>query len=106
MLCQPLKPVYTLVSSSNLSTAADGKARLSFTPDEPGTYMLDVFGDGARTQILLWVTGAGNAAWPSLLNDQVKLTADQESYQPGQTANVFIPNPSGKRAGAGDGGTR
>lgn len=89
-------PIYTLVSSSNLSTAADGKARLSFTPDEPGTYMLDVSGGSARTQILLWVTGAGDAAWPSLLNDQVKLTADQESYQPGQTANIFIPNPFGE----------
>ena len=51
------EPVYTLVGSSNLSTGADGKARLSFTPEEPGTYMLDVYGGGARTQILLWVTG-------------------------------------------------
>ncbi len=94
------EPIYTLVGSSNLSTGADGKARLSFTPEEPGTYMLDVFGGGARTQILLWVTGGGNAAWPSLLNDQVKLTADQEKYQPGQTANIFIPNPFGERAQA------
>ena len=90
------EPVYTLVSSSNLSTAADGKARLSFTPDEPGTYMLDVYGGGARTQILLWVTGGENAPWPNLLNDQVKLTTDQDSYQPGQTADVFIPNPFGE----------
>jgi len=90
------EPVYTLVGSSNLSTGADGKARLSFTPDEPGTYMLDVFGSGARAQILLWITGRQNAAWPSLLNDQVKLTADQEAYQPGQTANIFIPNPFGE----------
>lgn len=94
------EPVYTLVSSSNLSTARDGKARLSFTPEEPGTYMLDVFGSGARTQILLWVTGGQFAAWPSLINDQIKLTADQESYQPGQTAKVFIPNPFGERVQA------
>jgi len=90
------EPIYTLVSSSNLSTASDGKARLSFVPEEPGTYMLDVFGGGARTQILLWVTGRENAAWPNLLNDQVKLTTDQENYQPGQTAEVFIPNPFGE----------
>jgi uncharacterized protein YfaS (alpha-2-macroglobulin family) len=92
--------VYTLESSSNLSTAADGKARLSFTPDGPGTYMLEVYGGGARTQILLWVTGPGNAAWPNLLNDQVKITPDQESYQPGQTANIFIPNPFGEKVPA------
>ncbi len=94
------EPVYTLMSSSNLSTASDGKARLSFVPEEPGTYMLDVFGGGARTQILLWVTGMGNAPWPNLLNDQIKLTADQESYQPGQTADIFIPNPFGENVQA------
>jgi hypothetical protein len=93
------EPVYTLVSSSNLSTAADGKARLSFTPEEPGTYMLDVYGGEARTQIVVWVSGEQNAAWPNLLNDQVKLTTDQDNYQPGQTANIFIPNPF-------DGGTQ
>jgi len=91
------EPIYTLVSSSNLSTAADGKARLSFTPEEPGTYVLEAYGGSARTQILLWVAGVGDAAWPSLLNDQVELTADQDSYQPGQTANIFIPNPFGAR---------
>jgi uncharacterized protein YfaS (alpha-2-macroglobulin family) len=90
------EPVYTLVSSSNLSTAADGKARLSFTPEDPGTYVLDVHGGGARTQILLWVNGEQFASWPSLVNDQVKLTADQENYLPGQKANVFIPNPFGQ----------
>ena len=90
------EPVYTLVGSSNLATGMDGKARLSFTPEEPGTYMLDISGSGARSQILLWVTGEGNPAWPSLLNDQVKLTADQDSYLPGQTAKVFIPNPLGE----------
>ncbi|MFL7868568.1 MAG: Ig-like domain-containing protein, partial [Anaerolineales bacterium] len=94
------EPVYTLVGSSNLSTGADGKARLSFTPEEPGTYMLDVSGSGAHTQILLWVAGGENAAWPNLVNNQVKLTADQEKYQPGQTASIFVPNPFGERVQA------
>ena len=58
--------------------------------------MLDVYGGGARTQVLLWVTGEQNAPWPSLLNDQITLTADQEEYLPGQTANIFIPNPFGE----------
>ena len=62
--------------------------------------MLDVHGGRAKTQILLWVTGEENAAWPSLLNDQVTLTADQEEYLPGQTANIFIPNPFGERVQA------
>jgi len=87
------EPVYTLVGSSNLSTGADGKARLSFTPEEPGTYMLDVSGGRAKTQILIWVFGEEKTGWPSLLNNQIKLTTDQSEYQPNQTANVFIPNP-------------
>ena len=90
------EPFYTLVGSSNLATGTDGKARLSFTPEEPGTYMLDVYGGDARTQILLWITSEQYAPWPSLLNDQITLTADQEEYLPGQTANIFIPNPFGE----------
>ena len=86
-------PVYTPVSSSNLTTGADGKARLSFTPLTAGTYMLDVSGNGARSQVLIWVGGAGTAAWPDLPNQRLELTADKDSYNAGETARVFIPNP-------------
>jgi uncharacterized protein YfaS (alpha-2-macroglobulin family) len=89
--------VYSPVASSNLSTGADGKARVSFTPEEPGTYVLEVSGGGARTQVLIWVGGEGGTVWPRLLNDQVHLTADQAEYLPGQTAKIFIPNPFGER---------
>jgi alpha-2-macroglobulin len=88
--------VYSQVASSNLSTGPDGKARLSFTPEEPGTYILEVSGQGASTEVLLWVGGRGDVAWPRLLNDRVQLTADQQEYKPGQTANIFIPNPLGE----------
>jgi uncharacterized protein YfaS (alpha-2-macroglobulin family) len=87
------KPVYTPVSGSNLATGPDGKARLSFVPPNAGTYMLEVSGDGARTQSLIWVGGAGAAAWPELPNQRFELTADKDSYKAGDTAKVFIPNP-------------
>jgi hypothetical protein len=86
-------PVYTPVSSSDLVTGPDGKARLSFTPPSAGTYMLDVSGGGARSQTLIWVGGAGSAAWPELPDQRIELTADRESYQAGDAANIFIPNP-------------
>ncbi len=86
-------PVYTPVSGSDLVTAPDGKARLSFVPPTSGTYMLDVSGDGAHSQILVWVAGAGSAAWPDLPDQRLELRADRESYQAGDTATVFIPNP-------------
>jgi hypothetical protein len=86
-------PVYTFVSSTDFATGADGKARLSFTPPTAGTYMLDVSGDGARTQTLVWVGGAGSAAWPDLPDQRLELTADRDSYKAGDTAKIFIPNP-------------
>ncbi len=87
------KPVYTPVSSSNLSTGPDGHARLSFVPPTAGTYMLEISGEGARTQTLIWVSGAGSGAWPDLPNQRFELTADKDSYKAGDTAKIFIPNP-------------
>ncbi|MGE5376062.1 MAG: Ig-like domain-containing protein [Bacteroidota bacterium] len=86
-------PVYEPVSSSNLTTGPDGKARLSFIPPTAGTYMLEVSGDGARTQSMIWVSGAGAAAWPDLPNQRLEVSADRESYKAGDTARLFIPNP-------------
>ena len=94
------EPVYTPVASTNFVTGADGMARLTFTPPEPGTYQLDVQGEGTLTQVTLWVAGEGRAVWPNLPNQRLRLTADQESYQPGDTAQVFIPNPFGEPATA------
>jgi uncharacterized protein YfaS (alpha-2-macroglobulin family) len=68
---------------------------LEFTPPEAGTYQLTISGDGARTEILLWVGGAGQAVWPNLPNQRLRLTADRDTYKPGETAQIFIPNPFG-----------
>jgi uncharacterized protein YfaS (alpha-2-macroglobulin family) len=43
--------------------------------------------------VLIWVGGPGTAPWPQLENNKVELTADKDSYTPGETATVFIPNP-------------
>ncbi len=87
------RPVYTPVGSTNFATGEDGKARLSFTPPNAGTFMLDVSGNGAHSQALVWVGGTGTAAWPDLPNQRLELTADKDTYKTGDTANVFIPNP-------------
>ncbi|GAB4464206.1 MAG: hypothetical protein Kow0070_25690 [Anaerolineales bacterium] len=86
-------PVYTTVASVNPATGADGKARIAFTPPAAGTYLLEVSGGTARTQVLVWVGGEGASAWPDLPNQRLELTADKDSYKPGETATVFIPNP-------------
>jgi uncharacterized protein YfaS (alpha-2-macroglobulin family) len=87
------EPVYTQIASTDFVTGADGTARLGFTPPAPGTYQLDVQGDNTLTQVTLWVAGEGHAVWPNLPNQRLRLTTDQESYLPGDTAQVFIPNP-------------
>jgi uncharacterized protein YfaS (alpha-2-macroglobulin family) len=87
--------VYTPIASATVTTAADGTARLTFTPPEPGTYQLDVSGDGTLTQVIIWVGGKGQVVWPSLPNQRIKLVADKDSYKAGDTARIFIPNPFG-----------
>jgi uncharacterized protein YfaS (alpha-2-macroglobulin family) len=92
------KPRTTLIGSTDFTTAEDGMARVSFAPPQAGTYQLEVTGldpdgDSAITRVILWVGGPGQAVWPNLPNQHLRLTADQESYQPGQSAQVFVPNP-------------
>ena len=97
------EPQYTHVGSTDFITGGDGKARIAFTPTEPGTYEIRVSGRGipgenAVTETILWVGGTGQAVWPTLPNQRLRLTADQDSYQPGETAQVFVPNPFGDGA--------
>lgn len=81
------------VASASPITGSDGKARLSFTPQTPGTYRLTVKSGGAVTQALVWVSGPASAVWPKQSQNQIKLTPDSDTYESGQAANVFFPNP-------------
>jgi len=85
--------VLELVDEINLATDRSGEGTVRFTPELPGTYQLDIFGEGARTEVTLWVGGPGTTAWPTLTNQRINLVADRNSYQPGDEARIFIPNP-------------
>ncbi len=93
-------PKYTPVDSTQVSTGADGLARVTFTPKKAGTYVLEVTSGKAKSVSMVWVAGAEQTAWPNLPMQQVRLTPDKESYKPGETASVFIPNPIGAGAQA------
>ena len=86
-------PIYTPVDSESVTTTEDGHASVTFTPLDAGTYVLDVTSGDAHTQALVWVGGGEGAVWPNLPFQQLQLTASQENYKPGETAQVFIPNP-------------
>lgn len=90
--------VYTLIASDTLTTTADGTGRLTFTPPQAGTYQLEISGDGTLTQVIIWVGGAGTGVWPSLPNQRLHLVLDRDSYSPGDTAQIFVPNPFGNIA--------
>lgn len=81
------------IASADLRTGADGRARLAFTPPDPGTYLLDLSGQGAHTQLLLWVGGPGQPVWPEIPDQRLQISPDAASYRPGQTARIFVPNP-------------
>ena len=89
---------YTPIGSTDFTTSDQGQARIAFTPPDPGVYQLSVSGDGARSELFLWVGGVGQAVWPNLPNQRLRLSADREAYKPGDTAQVFVPNPFSKTA--------
>jgi uncharacterized protein YfaS (alpha-2-macroglobulin family) len=89
------KPTLTQVVESNLTTDSGGKARIEFTPPKAGSYLLELSGGDALTQVLIWVGGKDQAVWPRLPMQHLQLVADRDSFRPGDVAQVFIPNPFG-----------
>ncbi|MEN4041440.1 MAG: Ig-like domain-containing protein, partial [Anaerolineaceae bacterium] len=99
-LSEPAQPEFSLVSSSDFRTGADGRARLAFIPPNPGLYQLEVVGEGAITQVLVWVGGQGTPTWPNLPDQQLLLQSDRDAYRPGDSAQILAPNPFGAGAQA------
>jgi len=81
------------LSQGNFQTNSEGKARLAFTPANPGLYQLEVRSGNALTQMFIWVGGPGTAIWPNLDNNHIELITEKDRFQPGEVAAVFIPNP-------------
>ena len=88
----------TKIGSTDFQVDGQGQARIAFTPPEPGTYQVQVSGDGALSQVMFWVGGEGRAPWPAMPNKQIRVLSDASEYQPGTNAKIFIPNPMGEKA--------
>ncbi|HEB65919.1 MAG TPA: hypothetical protein ENJ02_10310, partial [Chloroflexi bacterium] len=88
--------VLTPVAETQITTDGEGKGRVAFTPDKSGSYQITLRGEGgALTEMLFWVGGSSSGVWPALPNQRLLLSADKETYRPGETAQVFVPNPFG-----------
>jgi uncharacterized protein YfaS (alpha-2-macroglobulin family) len=96
----PYTTEYTKIGSADFQVDAQGRARIAFTPPEPGTYQIEVRGEGALSQLLFWVGGGTRAPWPVLADQHIRLVSDASDYQVGQTAKILIPNPLGEKTQA------
>ncbi|HEU5288602.1 MAG TPA: alpha-2-macroglobulin family protein, partial [Candidatus Limnocylindria bacterium] len=79
-------------------TGADGTATVTYKPTKAGTLRLvaiatDRTGRTSRSATYLWVSGAGFALWQVTNDDTIKLVADKERYEVGDTAEILVPAP-------------
>jgi uncharacterized protein YfaS (alpha-2-macroglobulin family) len=93
----------TLVESQDATTDAQGRASISFTPKQGGSYRIgaearDDAGHTVKASAFTWAYG-GDTFWG--INDTARtdLIADKDRYKPGETANILVTAPyKGMRA--------
>ncbi|HOA22743.1 MAG: Ig-like domain-containing protein [Aggregatilineales bacterium] len=81
-----------------VTTDADGKAEVTFTAPEGGSYRVratvtDAQGNTQRGGTFVWVSGEDFVTWRQMNNDRIDLVADRASYQPGDIAEILIASP-------------
>ncbi len=92
------EPRDTLVTTLGATSDRDGKARVAVRPSRAGTLRIvaeiaDTSGRVGRSATYLWVSGGGFATWQVTNDDTIKLVADKERYEVGETAEVLVPAP-------------
>ena len=86
------------VASDIVKTAADGKARFEFTPEDGGSYKViitseDSLGNEVRAATYAWVSGSSYVSWRQDGDARVALIPERETYQVGEKAKVLITSP-------------
>ncbi len=92
------EPKDTLVTTLAATSDRDGKASVALRPSRAGTLRIvaeitDTSGRVGRSATYLWVSGGGFATWQVTNDDTIKLVADKERYEVGETAEVLVPAP-------------
>jgi uncharacterized protein YfaS (alpha-2-macroglobulin family) len=88
-------PVYT----TTVTTAADGMATATFTPEKAGTYKVRATGHDSkeneiRSAAYFWVWGGSEfVSWQQESNNRIGLIADKTEYQVGDVAEILVPSP-------------
>lgn len=87
----------TLVENLAATTDAQGRASVTFTPPEGGSYRIaasgkDAAGRAVAATAFTWATG-GEVFWGIDDSNRVDLIADKRLYRPGETANILVTAP-------------
>ncbi len=88
----------TPVSTSEVTTDAEGKAVAAFVPEKGGNYKVVAVGrdemeNEIRSSTYLWVSSREFVSWRQESHNRIELIADKNSYAPGEVAKVLIPSP-------------
>ncbi len=86
---------YVVAQTLDLTTDANGAAAAALTAPDPGYYYLtvsgrDKYGHEFKRQRELYIFGNGD---PWAAPSDLKLTAERDSYQPGETAALLVQSP-------------
>ena len=81
-------------SIQNISIG-NGEGSIKVNPSSAGFYILRVSGKDregrtALTELNFYATGAGSGFWNMTNSDEIKLTADQDIYEPGSSAKILM----------------
>ena len=75
----------------------EGRGEISFTPTQPGRYLLKVedSDSGSSTSLILYAGSPDQAwiAWSMERPERVELSLDREKYLPGDTASLLVNSP-------------
>ena len=88
-------PELTSVSVQNIPIASGGSGAIRVRPPSAGFHILRVSsrdreGRTALTEFNFHVTGAGGGFWNMSNPTEIRLTPDQEMYEPGDTARILM----------------
>src|SRR5438270_471494 len=92
------EPKDTHMATLQTTTNAKGEGSVTYKPAKSGQLRviaeaIDAKGRSARAASFLWVWGTFRASAQITNDDAIKLVADKESYEVGDTADVLVPAP-------------
>ncbi len=87
-----------VIQSAEMTTGDDGWAQVALTVQEPGFYMLRINGQDRQGRAIYatgWLYALSNdrSGWYGYGGSDFRISADRDSYAPGETARLLIETP-------------